>query len=113
MSRPLNEAWIRERLSDRINDQDQILLEGEMDASNIVVDINLFLEMFGGVDVEPNASAASARDRLKGRDKTRINPETGEPDPNGVEAERGYAPYFDNWHAEGRFNSNPPTPASS
>lgn len=102
MPKPLNEAWIRDRLADRLDNQDRIVLE-ELEAGSIVVDIPTFLSMFGEVDVEPNANAAAARDRLKNADKGRINPDTGEPDPNGVEVERGYTRFFDQWHAEGRF----------
>lgn len=105
MSKPMNEQWIDQHLSDLI-DGDSIVLEETRYSGGLVrtsVNKNRFIEMFGDVDVEPNANAAAARDRLKDRDVVRINPETGEEDPNGEEVERGYSRFFDKWEQEGRF----------
>lgn len=105
MPRPMDETWIREKLADRLGPNNTIFLEGDPEGSGVAVSISTFLEMFGGIDVEPNQNAAAARDRIKNADTIKMNLETGQPDPNGEEVSLGYTKYFDKWHGEGRFNA--------
>lgn len=98
MPKPLDETWVRGNLADLIRsgpDGDEIVLdEREQDGGTITVSVPVgaFVEMFGGVDVDPTSSrAAHARDRMKAADA------------NADGTAKGYADIFDRWHTEGRF----------